>query len=57
MSKRRDLYQIISENLTKNKIGTPEKVEEISTEIYYDYCDEYYPKKEIKDKQYNDMDF
>jgi hypothetical protein len=57
MSKRRDLYQIISENLTKNKIGTPEKVEEISTEIYYDYCDEYYPKKEIKAKQYNDMDF
>ena len=57
MSKRRDLYQIISENLTKNKIGTPEKVEEISTEIYYDYCEEYYPSKDKNVKQYNDMDF
>ena len=57
MQKGRDLYQIISETLTNNNVGTPEKVEKITTKIYYDYCEEYYPSKDKNVKQYNDMDF
>lgn len=57
MQKGRDLYQIISETLIQNNIGSSQKVKKIATKIYYDYCAEYYPKKEIKFKQYNDMDF
>lgn len=43
MQKGRDLYQIISDTLTKSNIGTSEEIEEITTKIYYDYCEEYYP--------------
>ena len=57
MQKGRDLYQIISETLTNNNVGTPEKVEKITTKIYHDYCEEYYPSKDKNIKQYNDMVF
>ena len=34
MQKGRDLYQIISDTLTKSNIGTSEEIEEITTKIY-----------------------
>lgn len=43
MSKKRDLYQIISDVLIKNNIADTQEAKKIANIIYYAYCEEYYP--------------